>query len=507
MRTSSTILPFLAAIVLTAVAPSTSRAQSIITVNTTYDPGLLGTLPPPGQCTLRDAITAANTNLMVRGCAAGQSGRDIIKFKVGNGTPTIWVQSELPVILEPIEIDGATGGADRVELNGSNAVISLFPLRRGRVNGDGLILAAQDSTIRSLVIGGFLGNGIVMTSITGGYLPDHTPPTISDPTIRTDPPCDVRPGAECISRGPGGTGDPDEPGGGSGTRNRIFGCYIGTDRTGTLANGNGSGVNAAGLAENAGIVTDTDMHIIGGPTVQERNVISGNFGHGLILGGRGHLVRGNLIGLNVNGAALANQFDGINVAGGQFSNATGTIGASQSAWDGKCRLLIDSNGWVVDEARSCGNQIAFNGRYGIVTGYNSYQVLSNSIFSNGDLGMDVDTPGVTPNDPAGSDRNYPVWIWSMPVLYLNPPAFGTKVRGSITNWSNTPVIIQIFHGAACDPSGHGEGLELVRTFTVPGNGNFTFSIPRQGGFLTATSTPKNVWGSKATSEFAACLAI
>jgi hypothetical protein len=507
MRTQSSILLSLAAIAVTALSPSTSPAQSIITVNTTNDPGLLSTVPPPGQCSLRDAITAANTNQAVRGCAAGQSGLDIIRFNLGTGTPTIWVQSPLPPITEPIEINGATGWATRVELNGSNALLSLIPVVRGRVNGDGLILAAQDSTIRNLVIGGFRGNGIVMTSTSGGYLPAHTPPTISDPSIPTDPPCDVRPNEACVPRGPGGSGDPDEPGGRGGSRNKVLGCFIGTDRTGTLANGNGSGPNSAGIAQNAGIVTDTDMHIIGGSTAQERNVISGNFGHGLILGGRGHQVRGNLIGVNVNGGALGNQFDGVNIAGGRFSNGTGTIGASQNPWDGKCQLRIDSNGWVVDEAKSCGNQIAFNGRYGIVTAFNSYEVLSNSIFANGDLGMDVDAFGVTPNDPTGSNRNYPEWISTMPVFYLNPPVLGTKVKGSIENRSNMPVIVQVFHQTTCDPSGHGEGPKLVRSFTVPKNGTFTFSVPITGGFLTATSTTWTVWGLKGTSEFSACLAI
>jgi hypothetical protein len=56
------------------------------------------------------------------------------------------------------------------------------------------------------------------------------------------------------------------------------------------------------------------MRIIGGPTPEERNVISGNRGHGLILGGRGHRVRGNYIGVNINGAGLGNQFDGIIIA-------------------------------------------------------------------------------------------------------------------------------------------------------------------------------------------------
>ena len=44
-----------------------------ITVNSLADPGA------PGICTLRDAITAANTMTATNGCAAG-SGNDTINF-------------------------------------------------------------------------------------------------------------------------------------------------------------------------------------------------------------------------------------------------------------------------------------------------------------------------------------------------------------------------------------------------------------------------------------------
>jgi CSLREA domain-containing protein len=507
MRKYSGIFSVLAAIVLSVVAASSALAQQTITVNTTLDNGNIACFPRPcpPQCTLRDAITAANDNRPVNGCAAGQSsGVDKIFFNVGSGTPTIRLSGELPPILEPVEINGGTGGATRIEITPG----PIFNPSGRRI--DGLILAAGDSTIKNLVINGFSGNGIVMTSISGGYLPDHTPPTIPDPSIPTDPPCDIRPTEQnCFPRGPGGGVDPPIPPlEGAGSRNKIFGCFIGTDKTGTIAVGNGSGMNAAGIVDTAGILTDTDMHIIGGPTPEERNVISGNRGHGLILGGKGHLVRGNNIGVNVNGASLGNQFDGIIISGGQFFSAIGTIGASQSPWDGKCQVEIDSAGKVLNDRKDCGNRIAFNGRYGVIMAYNSYEILSNTIFSNGDLGIDIDAFGVTPNAPAGSNRNYPVWTPPfLRVRFLNPPFFGTRVTGSITNRNSGPRIIQVFHNSACDPSGNGEGQELILTFTVPGNGNFNFTIPTTTGFITATSTQWNMWGLKATSEFSACQGI
>jgi hypothetical protein len=63
-------------------------------------------------------------------------------------------------------------------------------------------------------------------------------------------------------------------------------------------------------------VTTTDAHVIGGSTAAERNVISSNNGHGIILGGSYHQVRGNFIGLDASGALpVGNLFDGVNVAG------------------------------------------------------------------------------------------------------------------------------------------------------------------------------------------------
>src|SRR5687767_5223768 len=178
MRKYCGIFSVLAAIVLPAVAASSAIAQ-IITVNTTSDGGgfiCLPNRPCPPACSLRDAITAANDNRAVNGCAAGQSsGVDKIVFNVGSGTPTIRLQGELPPIIESVEIDGGTGGATRIEITLGRIFI---PVGRRL---DGLILATGGSTIRNLVINGFNGNGIVMTAISGGYLPDHTPPTIPNP--------------------------------------------------------------------------------------------------------------------------------------------------------------------------------------------------------------------------------------------------------------------------------------------------------------------------------------
>ncbi|HYR85530.1 MAG TPA: hypothetical protein VE422_15690 [Terriglobia bacterium] len=466
-----------------------------ITVNSTWEGFVLtlpGQPPPPPACTLRDAITAANTNLAVNGCVKGDPGLDTIVFNIGVGTPTIRPRTGLPVITEPIFIKGDSGGATRVEIDGTAASrFSFFGVTHG------LYLIGGGSTIRNLVINRFSGNGIVLDAISGGVLPDPTPPSIPDPTIPVIP-CFARPQEPDCPPGEGSAPPSIPQIGGAGANNLIIGCLIGTDSTGTIAMGNGSG-----FATTAGIVTTTDFNTIGGPAPAERNVISGNRGQGILLAGRGNWVRGNYIGTDVSGTLpLGNQFDGINIAGGQFSSATGTIGANLNSADTLCAIVIDPvSGVVTNDRDECGNRIAFNSQNGITNGFNRFWFLSNSIFSNGALGIDVDLIGVTPNTPT-SNRNFPVLSSSR----LPFPFFGTQVTGSITNSSSSPVVVQLFYSPTCDPSGNGEGQYYVGSVKLPGNGGFSFVLPWRGGFVTATSSRINSplqW----TSEFSACRAL
>ena len=132
--------------------PATASAMfATITVTTTAD-----TVAADGQCSLREAIQAANTNTAVNECAAGAAGLDTIQFNIGVGTPTINVTSALPAVSEPVIINGNTGGATRVELNGLGAGAGVT----------GLTITAGGSTVQALVINRFTANGISLA--TGG---------------------------------------------------------------------------------------------------------------------------------------------------------------------------------------------------------------------------------------------------------------------------------------------------------------------------------------------------
>src|SRR5205807_2237351 len=56
----------------------------------------------------------------------------------------------------------------------------------------------------------------------------------------------------------------------SGSGSHVEGCFIGTDVTGTVAVGNGTGVSVSGTGD-----------VVGGTTAAARNVISGNMGAGV----------------------------------------------------------------------------------------------------------------------------------------------------------------------------------------------------------------------------------
>src|SRR5262249_16849655 len=117
-----------------------------------------------------------------------------------------------------------------------------------------------------------------------------------------------------------------------------------------------------------------------------------------------------------------------------------------------------------------GNIIAYNGHNGVTIGSFSFDsstvadsVLSNSIFANGALGIDLGNDGVTPNHPSpvlfapNNFQNYPDLL-----IAAN---FGSSVavKGTLTAAPSTTYTIQFFGDTVADPSGHGQGQFLLGT--------------------------------------------
>jgi hypothetical protein len=130
-------------------------------------------------------------------------------------------------------------------------------------------------------------------------------------------------------------------------------------------------------------------------------------------------------------------------------------------------------------------------------------ILSNSIFSNGELGIDLHVRGVRPNDAGDADQG-PNALQNYPVL---TSASGNTIAGTLNSIANTSFRLEFFANREPDPSGHGEGERFLGATSVTtdgtGNASFSFTSPSSfaGEYLSATATdPANN-----TSEFSGVL--
>ncbi|HEX8220430.1 MAG TPA: S-layer homology domain-containing protein [Chloroflexia bacterium] len=320
---------------------------------------------------------------------------------------------------------------------------------------------------------------------------------------------------------------------------RIEGNYIGTNAAGTAAIANSlSGVN---LLDAAGVT-------VGGSTPGSGNVISGNTQDGVRIGGLGtsfDTVQGNLLGTNAAGtAAVPNGLSGLRLASGSQINVVGgTSSATRNVMSGNAGagIIVEENahnnditgnyiGAAPDGTTALGNVgagvvvsgtntslggteagkanlIAFNGTNGVQVRFGTgNRLLSNSIHSNGTLGIDLLPAGVTPND-SGDGDNGPNGLQNYPVLNTVTLSGGnTLVSGTLNSRPSITYTLQFFYNPACDSSGSGEGKTLLGTAAVTtdgaGNASFNLTLPQaaQGSFVSATATDD----AGNTSEFSVC---
>ncbi|MDQ6808644.1 MAG: hypothetical protein M3Z64_04365 [Verrucomicrobiota bacterium] len=267
--------------------------------------------------------------------------------------------------------------------------------------------------------------------------------------------------------------------------NKVVGNFIGTDISGTQAIGNGTGV-----------VIVNSNHTIGGSTASARNVISGNLGAGVQLGGTvaasSNLVVGNFIGTDASGTkALGNGTRGVEIKAGSTTNAIGGVNAGD------------------------GNVIAYNKDFGVFVPTEkpisvANDIRGNSIYQNGSLGIKLDTavPTPLPNDAGDIDsgandlQNYPV-LTSAALMNGD-----VTINGTLNSTPNTDFRIDFYADAGADPSGYGEGRFYLGT-AIPvatdasGNASFTKTFP----FISDTTVVTATANANGTSEFSKALAI
>ena len=307
--------------------PMSGAAASTFTVNTQAD-------STDGSCTLalcslRDAIVAANA----------APGADKIAFDIEPAALwTIKPTSQLPIVTDPVTIDGTTEpgtppNTPGIELDGENAGSS-----------NGLEIDAGNSTVRGLVINRFAADGIflqtgTLNTIVGNYLGTNAAGQASSPNGHG---IEDNSGNNLI----GGTTAADRnviSGNSLGgvhliaAGSTVEGNYIGTDATGTFAVGNGD----------EGILVQAQNSTIGGTAPGAGNVIaastivSNGHGDGIGLYAPNNLVQGNLIGTNATGTvALPNAARGILINGVSGNTVGGTTAAARNVISGNTGTAI-----------------------------------------------------------------------------------------------------------------------------------------------------------------------
>ncbi|NIM95021.1 MAG: PKD domain-containing protein [Anaerolineales bacterium] len=504
--------------------PADGRAPHIMNWSiSTNNPFTVTSLEDPGtpadfELTLREAIEAANAN----------PGPDTIHFDIpGEGPHTIQPITELPVITDPVTIDGYTQPGASPNTNplnlGSNAVLKIeLDGKYAGTGTNGLHITGGNTTIRGFVInrflsstGGIHGNGIRIAGSEGNIIEGNYIGTDVSGSI------DLGNGGDGVyiyqvSTNTIGGSTPEARNVISGnnhngivifattlapaTDNLIQGNFIGTDASGNFPIGNlENGVNIYDAANNS----------IGGTTAGSGNVISGNGLNGVrivIPSATGNEVLGNYIGTNATGdAAIGNSRAGVeiqnapgNIIGGSIPGSSNLISGNQTGvfisnttiaannlvqgnligTDTSGTSPIGNNGPGVDILNASdnlieANTIAFNMEDGIhvyggtATGN---RITKNSIHNN--IGKGIETI------QGGNDEHDPPMITDM---------LGDSIQGTVPLNS---VVVEIFD------DGDGEGRTFLGT-AEPAGGTFSFSGILSGPNLTATSTDQD--GN--TSEF------
>lgn len=278
---------------------------------------------------------------------------------LGNGEYGIHVYASVD-----LEIGDATGGGNLISGNGQSGIdfdtsggsVANMTVLGNRIGTDRLGLSPVPNLGSGITIGGLMAGGDGATIGGGAGVGGGT---------ACEAECNLISGnmqAGIMMRSSGGAFV-------------IEGNFIGTDLAGTGALGNdGSGI-------------DTSMDF-GGVTIL-RNLISGNGAHGALAEGNGPDFYGNIIGADKSGwLPIGNGGDGIH-----FEN--GVLGET-----GNPTLVGGFNA-------SDGNIVAFNGGNGIslnVEGTERNHVLSNSIYNNTGIGIDLGNDGATSNDSSDVDE-------------------------------------------------------------------------------------------------------
>ncbi len=319
---------------------------------------------------------------------------------------------------------------------------------------------------------------------------------------------------------------------GAGTsNNHIVGNLIGTNVQGTGAIGNGTGVR---------ILSDASQNFVGGATVADRNIISGNTQYGVEIGGApNNSIQGNYIGTDISGNnALGNQLHGIRLdtanstfvgggltgqgnlisANGQSgvhilrsdqvliqgnrigTNRTGTLGLG-NALDG---VWVDSgttSTTIGGQFGSTGNVISGNQRNGVLDFAQSGPRASNTSVKGNLIGLSAAGDAAIPNREAATESsgiNFTVGGYSSPER--------NYVVGQVSAVSATGVLVAGNY-IGTDITGsialHRSGIRMIGTTnaTIGGGQPGARNVVVANNFFNAISIGGNGSGNKVQGNY------
>ena len=510
-----TLFLFTLFIILLTGSFNQTKAQNTFYVDTWFDhddliPGDGNCYTILGECTFRAAIQEANV-------LPNSGGPDVISFAnipILVRLAVITVQDTLPLITDPVVIDGTTASGE-VILNGSDAG------EVGNVTGLWLADGSSGSIIRGLSIGNFAFRAIYIDSNDNiveknyiGVLQDGTDYgnghgiSIGGNDNRVGGVGNVSVFSD-IGRGNvigfnGSSGITN-----FGDRNVIRRNFIGMDPSGQNI-GNG----AEGIFEYT-----SENTTIGGPLRRYGNRIGFNGTDGIYVHSLTNAItiRNNYIGTDNNGNDRGNSDKGIHI----FQSSQHTIGGNKNRGniigfntegiyldrtDGNViqgnHIGVDPDGnhignegtgiymdWVNGTVNNVigyaasdsippnapkGNVVAYNDGAGIVmqSAFDDQNAMrGNAIYSNADLGIDLNDDGPTLNDSTDTDngpnnlQNYPDVIRAFYREGSDEIAIEFSVSSGL-NRSTYPLTIDAF--LADDPvSGEGKTYLGTLSYTTP----------------------------------------
>ncbi len=446
-----------------------------------------------GAGSLRDAINQANLN----------PGMDSIMFGIpGAGVQTIMPLSQLPQITDPagVLIDGFSQPGSMNGGNPPSTCILMIEIDGSLAGGShGLWIICSNNIIQGLIINNFEQDGIRIES----------------------PGFDVN-------------------------NNWIYANFIGTDPSGTVAQGNGT--NQMSLWAGVNILVTASTPGINHDNMVEGNLISSNYAEGVAICNCPpgdvfmNYVYFNYIGTDIMGMTdMGNIHDGVLIAEGAHDNVVGDNLISGNDFEGICiigyaeesiitignQIIHNIIGMKVDYTPLAntmdgisigqygniyqggfapdnyidGNDIAYNGNNGITVwehpmdniNCDNNMITQNSIHDNVWIGIDLDDDGVTLNDPgdpdmiANQDLNFPVITQA-----VNDNATGqTTISGKVDIDSDpTTAIVEVFK-AAPDPTGYGEGEFFLGSVSPAADSTWIIIVSMglaYGDSITATTT-------------------